>query len=130
MKIRLKAIKFGVDFRKNELTNWNIFRKSKDYKRIGTLTRSEAVLFVSVSGNQLLFILNTTKLNRSYQRGGFIYELEPRQVIDTRRLRLEGTAPWNPMMLSNYAKSVGLELIGFKSFETQYREAQILKKKK
>lgn len=108
MKIRLVAIRFGVDFRKSELTNYEIHRRS-----LPPLGSQEAFLFVSRSENQLVWILNfgdTTTANGKLA-----------EIIDSRRWRLtRGT--WNPDMLYDYAEEIGIELINKKSFREKFEE--------
>ncbi len=116
-RIRLKAIKFDVDFRKSELTNYDSFRRSKLWP--GELGTNEAFLFVSRGGNQLVWVLNVSSVEATHaDKRGYL----DRRMIDSRRWRIEGGTSWNPMMLQNYANEVGLELIGFKRFETVYEE--------
>lgn len=116
MKIRLKAISFDADFRFSEFGIYDTFRKSKKFQ--GDLRAGEAYLFVSGTGNQLLWVLNIGGITSkgANAKGSF-----DRRVIDTRRMRIEGRTAWHPMMLQNYANSVGLEIVGFKRFEEVYR---------
>lgn len=104
-KIKLKAIQFDVDFRYSEFTIYQEFKKNKSFP--GELGASEAFLFVSRSGNQLLWVLNVTKIDAKSSQ---------QTLIDTRRWRLSGST-WHPFMLQNYAAEVGLELIGIRRFE-------------
>jgi hypothetical protein len=111
-KIRLKAIWFDVDFRYNELSIFNKYKKRKDFP--GDLGKDEAYLFVSKSGNQLLWIINN--LTSIEQKNGLV-----RDIIDTRRWRMvKGT--WHPWMLSEYAKAVGVELAGIRKFNDYFVE--------
>ena len=107
MRLRLKAIRFDVDFRKSELTNLREFEKSPSYP--GALNKGETFLFVSKSGNQLIWILNEdiviSGTNLEYS------------MLDSRRWRIDGSGTWNSLMLQDYANAVGIELIGFKRFE-------------
>ena len=110
-RVKLKAIKFGVDFRKNELTNYREFQKSKKFP--GTLGKDEVFLFVSKSGNQLVFIIHTGEIETGT---GLI-----RNMIDSRKWRIDGSSSWNPKMLQNYANELGMDLIGFRRLEDVYR---------
>ena len=76
-KIKLKAIKHA-DFRKSEWTNYLEFKRSKKFP--GELALNEAFLFISSTGNQLIWILNITNgpLNHS--------------IVDSRRWRFTGTS--------------------------------------
>jgi len=117
INIKLKAVKFDTDFRKNEWTNYKSFKKSK--YMAGGLNKNEAILFVSKSRNQLIWILNVT-------------EDDERPVVDSRRWRiLSGT--WDPLMLQNYAEEVGIHLVGIRRFEDMYdsnRKQRLSKKRK
>ena len=116
MNLRLKAIKFNTDFRKNEWTNFKEFKKSKRFP--GELKANEAILFVSKSGNQLIWILNVADAESG------------RQIVDSRRWRITGSQSWNPMMLQNYAEKVGIHLVGLKRFEELYEADREKKRKK
>lgn len=107
-RLRLVAIRFGVDFRKSELTNYMIHRRT-----LPPLGSHEAFLFVSRSENQLIWILNFGDAKTA--RG------KDAEIIDSRRWRLTA-GTWSPDMLVNYAAEVGIELIGRKSFEQQFEE--------
>ncbi len=117
MRVRLKAIKFDVDFRKTELTNYDTFSRSRSFP--GQLSANEVYLFISKSGNQLVWILNMSEVDapRPNKRGR-----TNRRMIDSRKWRIEGGTSWSPMMLQNYAQDVGLDLVGFKRFEDLYDE--------
>lgn len=117
MRIRLKGIRFGMDFRKSELTNYDAFRKSKSFP--GDLGKNEAYLFVSKGQNQLVWILNLIEIET---------ERKDRRMIDSRRWRLEG-GTWNPLLLQNYANEAGIELIGIRRFEEIYEEQKDRKRK-
>jgi len=112
-KIRLRAIKFDVDFRKSEHTNYKIFKKSKKYP--GDLKSGEAFLFVSKSGNQLIWII--------YVGVTGIDIGTPKEIVDSRRWRIIG-GQWNPLMLANYAEDVGVTLVGIKKFEELYAKTR------
>ncbi|MCK5617304.1 hypothetical protein KAR91_86370 [Candidatus Pacearchaeota archaeon] len=101
-RIKLKAIKY-VDFRKSEWTNYQEFKKSKKFP--GELTHNEAFLFISNTGNQLIWMLNVANGPLGHR------------IVDSRRWRFTGTSSWNPLMLANYAEEVGIELIGIKKFQ-------------
>ena len=112
MRIRLKGIQQDVDFRQSELTNYEAFRKSKRFS--GDPKKGEAYLFVSTSGNQLVWVLK-------YEADVTVFRTQRRR-IESLRFRISG-GHWNPMMLANYADEVGIELVGIKRFEEIY-EAQ------
>ena len=114
LKIRLKGIQLDTDFRYSEMTNLSIYEKRKIYP--GPLGKRDVFLFISKSGNQLLWILNSKEIETKHknQKGSF-----KRKMIDTRRWRIAGGA-WNYRMIQNYANEVGLEIVGFKRLEEQY----------
>ena len=112
LRIKLKAIWMGADFRYSERTNYNNFTRMPQFPSM--LRANEAFLFVSKSGNQLVWLLNQQDIN------GKVKTVE---VTDSRRWRLTG-GTWNPLMVANYAKEVGIELIGIKTFEQHYNENQ------
>jgi hypothetical protein len=105
LKLRLV---YKTDFRKNESTNYEAAVKEHEL----TLRGDDVVLLVSKAWNQLIFVWRPTEMEGA--RG-------PIRVVSSRRLRLQGGS-WNPLMLANYAGSVGLELNGLKLFESRYQE--------
>lgn len=110
MKIRLRGIKLGADFRKSELTNYEALRKSKHFPT--DPRRGEAYLMVSKNGKQLCWILR--------------YSDVPKH-IDSLKFRITRST-WNPQMLANYAEQVGLELVGIRKFEDQFETYKTTKK--
>lgn len=116
MSIRLKGIVQDVDFRYNELSIYEKFRKSKSFvadPRVG-----EAILFVSKNGNQLLWVLG-------YDEDVMVQKTSRRR-IETLRLRVSG-GYWNPLMLADYAENVGIQLEGLKKFEEVYEASRAKK---
>lgn len=111
-KYNLKAIKFDVDFRSSEMSNYDHLVKKKHFA--GPPGKREVYLMVSKSGDQLLWILNVNTIGRNGNG---------REVFDTRRWRLR-RGSWAPYMLENYANAVGLSLVGFKRFEDSYAESR------
>lgn len=109
MKMRLKYIE-TVDFRKSEATNF--FEQSKKQK--WSLKSGEVVCFVSGRGNQIVFV-HPAEVN------DFVGSAKARgMIIRSERLRLT-SGSWNPLMLANYAKEMGIELEGIKRFEEHYK---------
>lgn len=100
-QMRLKAIVFGLDFRKTELTNYLEYRSTKAFQ--GELGTTECYLFVSRGLNQLVWVL------------GFQQEDEGRMFIDSRRWRITHGA-WSPDMLQEYAHESGIKLAGIRTF--------------
>ena len=117
-RVRLKGVRLDVDFRKNEATNYDMFKRSKIFP--GELHKNEVFLFISKSGNQLVWVLNVDQIETAFanKRGNF-----ERRIVDTRRWRIEG-GTWNPHLLQNYANDCGLDLVGFKRFEDRYYESR------
>lgn len=109
-KVKLKAICFDQDFRFNEFSIYESFRKSKRFP--GELGSGEVFLFVSCTGNQLLWVLNVSQVDAVGSQ---------QSLIDTRRWRLSGSY-WNPAMLANYAAEVGIELVGIRKFEANFTD--------
>ena len=115
-QIRLRAIRFDVDFRCSEWTNYETFRRSKKFP--GELRPHEAFLFVSKKGDQLVWIMNVGEYE--FENG----RLLTRNIIDSRRWRITSGGTWNPMMLADYAEEVGIDLVGIKKFADLYIESR------
>lgn len=111
MRLRLRAIRYGCDFRKNEVTLMQECLSDRKFKQLGSLINGEVVLLVSRTENQLIWLFASPELTD--QHG------EPLAVIDSRRARLPRSG-WNPQLLGNYAKAVGIELAGIQNFEHAY----------
>ena len=112
MRLRLKAIVPNTDFRKSEATIINGFKRSRSYP--GDLNSGEAFLFLSKTGNQLLWFFNN-----GAEIEGFMQRVI--QIIDSRKWRVTGGI-WHPFMLANYAEEAGIELVGIRRFEEIYDE--------
>lgn len=112
MRLTLSAIKFGCDFRRSEMTLYDELRKEPKFKQV-ELTPGRVILFVSCSENQLIWLFAAGELEG--------YHGKKAAIIDSRRWRiLHGT--WNPQMLANYARLVGIELTGIRLFETGFKQ--------
>ena len=111
MILRLKHIVQDVDFRKNELTTYEAWHVSKNFTDDPKL--GEAIMFVSKSGNQLLWVLH-------YNPESLVLKTN-RRSIESLKFRVSG-GYWNPMLLANYAAEVGIELEGIKRFEESFNE--------
>jgi len=104
--LRLKGA-VRCSFGRSEATNLKLYKSALHYP--GDLREGEAFLFISKTGDQVIFIFK----ERTFARGGRA------SVIDSRRLRLSwGT--WDPYMLQQYAHAVGLLLIGVKAFSPKF----------
>lgn len=117
-RVQLRLVQV-TSFRRSEKTSFEALpAEERDAMR-----PSEAICFVSKSGNQVVFVYRPTSvpLNGS----------GPVDVLPSSRLRL-GRGRWNRYMLQNYANEVGLELVGLPRFEKilEAEEAARRKKKK
>ena len=102
--MRLKIIE-RVDFRKSELTNFTELVKRRRLK----LGPDDVALLISATGSQIVFVhrIDTT---------------EEFPVLRSMRLRFTNkNCSWNPTMLSEYIKELGLPLMGVKLFERYYK---------
>lgn len=109
MMVRLRHIE-TVDFRRSEATNFNAL----DAEVRASLKEGDAVCFKNPPGNQVMFVVKPRAMAgvASIQRKDG--EAEEVTVTFSIRLRLPPERSWNPLMLSEYAAAVGLELIGIK----------------
>lgn len=110
--VRIKSI-FYADFRKSARTLYDELRKDKTHWR-GECGRDETYVFVSSTGNQLLFVLGECEV---INREGTRYESRQR-LLDYRCWRMERSS-FHPLMLENYANQVGLSF-GRKTLEEWY----------
>lgn len=110
--VTLKKIEVA-DFRKSEATLYDDFAWRN--RRLGGLKKNEVILFISLTGNQCIWIINVT------------HNPSGRRIVDSRRWRVEGGV-WNPLMIANYAEQVGLRLKGIKKFEEYFTETTLRKK--
>lgn len=91
----LRLAYVGVcDFRRSEVSNYA--DTVATYRKMKT---GETFLFVSKNGNQLMWMLKVG------------------DVVDSRRWRLPAHRTWHPWMISEYARSCGLN-IDVRSFES------------
>lgn len=114
-KVNLFFVDEKTDFRKSELTNFDIWKKRQKKKgRRNTMKSNEVLLFISKSGNQLVWVLNIgeVEVGRANKRG----ELG-RRMIDSRKWRIEGSGKWHKDMIQNYANEVGLDIVGMRRLE-------------
>lgn len=110
--VRLKAIVYGSDFRKNDAHLFAEFQKSRNFP--GPLAANEVYLFVSGRENQLIWFLQSIATETA--RG------LPMSFIDSRRWRFTRGTRWNPGLLTKYADACGLQLIGLKSFKEAFAD--------
>ena len=103
--VNLRAVQ-TVSFRQSEATNFLEFEK-KHRALARQLKTGDAVLFISQTGDQLVFVYGFSTAHDEGRIG---------RVLRSERLRLTAGA-WSPLMLQDYAKRVGLQLRGHKTFE-------------
>lgn len=105
-------------FGKNELTNFlAVLAKHPEFGSPDSkfrLKSDDVVLLVAMSGNQLVFV------------HGFDTWADDREVtyktLRSTRFRLASKQAWNPLMLANYAKSVGITLTGLAEYEEHVKK--------
>lgn len=102
--MRLVAI-HRAHFGRSEHTNFEAVKRGLKL----SLKKDHVVCLVSYTGNQMCFVYGYEE-----QNGG-------PTVLRSTRLRLIDRGAWNPMMLGNYARKVGLTLDGIKLFEDYYK---------
>ena len=113
-RIQIKRV-FTANFTKSVRTLYDEVRADRKLWR-GALGPDEAYLFVSQTGNQLVFVLGERAIE---SRSGTRYA-KTRTLIDWRGWRIDG-GTFEPLMLENYANNVGLTL-GRKTFEDFWAE--------
>jgi hypothetical protein len=113
-KVRLRRVARG-DFRKSEHTLFNELPVAFRRKLKGT----DAVCFISGTGNQVVFVYGFTSVGMTQAIGP--HKSRRYGIVTSVRLRLTGST-WNPLMLQNYADECGIELAGIKRFEDHYEK--------
>jgi hypothetical protein len=115
-KLRLKGIVL-CSFCRSEATNLDLYRQEPHYP--GDLGSGECFLFLSRGLDQVIFVFKEAAVMTN--------EDAIHTVLDSRRLRLLG-GTWHPYMLQDYAKQVGLHLIGIKGFSQIFEERRAEKR--
>ena len=113
-KIRLRLIQMDVDFRKSEETNFLDLKKQGKIPKC--LKKGDGILLVSKSGKQFVFVEPYVEYD-STVTGGEV------SILPSQRGRIRGGS-WSPIMLSEYAREVGLTIEGIKRFEWYFRERE------
>lgn len=110
-ELRLKMIQMDMDFRKSEET---MFAELKREGKVPSLKKNEGILLVSKRRNQFVFITPYT----SYES-----EVNGREVsvLSSQRGRISG-GRWDPLMLAEYGRQVGIVITGIKRFEWHFKE--------
>lgn len=115
VRIRLREV-FETSFSRSEKTNYHLWQKETGR----TLrNRGDALCMVSRTGNQLVFIWKPTQ----FEVEGIGDQVHRHDVYLSVRARLDGRKWWDGRMLKNYAREVGLELVGLKAYEEYYDKA-------
>lgn len=109
MRLRLRLVKV-VDFRFSERTNFDIETKRHKLE----LKSGEVVCFISLGRDQIIFVSQPRQME--VPEGTKLRKAGPPQVLDSRRLRIEGGV-WSRLMMQNYANEVGIEIDGFRRLE-------------
>lgn len=107
IKLRLKLrLVVACDFRHGVGYHYDAL-KSK--KWLDDMRADECALLVSYTGRRVMFVFRESKTTA---RGG-----DPVTVLSSFHLNLDRHTPWSPLMISEYAGHVGIDLIGIKRFE-------------
>ena len=112
-RVRIKQIVTG-DFRKSIRTLYDELKRTRSFQ--GDPRPGDVYIFVSTSGNQLVFITREMTITNW---PGSRYESK-QQLLDYRCWRIE-SGTLNPLMLEDYANKVGLTL-GLKTLKEWYDE--------
>jgi hypothetical protein len=110
LRLSLRMIA-SVDFRQGVPTH---YAELKRRKLTNDIDDDETILLVSQTGLQLAFVFNEIQI---HARSG-----DPVRAIAHFRIQLDRCTPWNPIMLSEYAKQAGIELQHVKRFEDHLRD--------
>jgi len=106
--MRLKHIE-TVDFRSSERTTFDALCALRPHLR--RMRHDDVVLLRSRRGDQLQFVWAWDIIDGT-------------RVLRSQRLRLDKKTPWNPLMLADYANTIGLELAGIKTFKQHMERAR------
>lgn len=123
IRLRLRAV-IPVSFSKSEATNFEELAVSREYgELIKSLSNNDTISLVSMQQDQIVFIRGYTEVKTSGE--------QPWLVLFSQRVRVRrGPGHSNaiePKMLANYARDVGIELIGIKLLEEHYEHLKHLK---
>lgn len=113
VQIRLKCI-IPADFRYGTRQLYLLWEEKRRRNGWAPLKVGEAALLVSISGDQLLFILPSERNSEGHL------------MISTRLVQFATRVQWNPLRLKEYADSAGLDLDphGLKRFEEHFVRMQ------
>lgn len=114
--MRLRFV-YTCHFGKSELTNFlAVLAKHPEFGNAESKLRlkpDDVVLLVAMAGNQLVFL---------HGFDAFEHEAVSQKVLRSTRFRLPSSKRWNPLMLANYAKSVGITLTGLTEYEEHVKK--------
>ena len=118
--MRLMRLKYiaQADFRKSEQTNFlehHVQKRGRKLEKRQALKPGEVACLVATSGKQVVFVYNPDHVVGDDGQ-------DERSVLHSERLRLTGGGRWDPLMLGNYARQVGIQLEGIRLFEQHFEE--------
>lgn len=114
-RLRLRKI-VQTSFNKSEMTNFDetYFKSAANRKLIDELGKDDCICLLSVGQDNLIFVKGYVA---AYERNSG----RSWMVLGSRRVRIRRgkglSDQFEPLMLANYAKTVGIELIGLPLFE-------------
>ncbi len=117
--MRLRFV-YTCHFGKSEATNFaEVVAKHPEFVNADSkfrLKSDDVVLLVAKSENQLIFVHGFEAFADSKDATQLF------KVLRSTRFRLAGSGRWNPLMLANYAKSVGIVLHGLAEYEEHVKK--------
>jgi hypothetical protein len=123
-RLRLVRLVDPADFRSSEETNFvNLVSRFPEVAKLG---KDEVVLFVSAKGDQVVFVYGFHGVERGTERY-MTLRSERLRLCNFRGPVVAGRTPakserqrqwkWDPLMLTEYAAQVGIELVGLARWE-------------
>jgi hypothetical protein len=110
--MRLRRVIGPVDFRKSEHTNYLEWAKERDNRDLAAqLGQHDVIALISTGRTQIVFVHGFDQLKNE---DGAV-----RHVLHSQRLRITD-GRWDPYMIANYARSVGITLTGLRYFEEHF----------
>ena len=106
---RLRRILSG-DFRKNEHTLFLEFAK-EEKELASQLGAHDVIAFVSQTKTQIVFVHGFDQIKNDAGAVKTVLHSEKYRITD---------GVWNPYMLANYAKAVGIQLTNIRLFEEHF----------
>lgn len=117
LRVRLRHIMRG-DFRKSEETLTNeVMKEIRDLK----LGQRDAICMLSSNGKILRFVFGFLEDDMIDAKGHTVQDKRTR-ILPSRQYRITQHGTFNPLMLANYAESMGIELIELKRFESYVKQ--------